>query len=223
MILLPSRARPHKLARFFEAYAETRASEPGLLMLEERDVDSYKEVKLPDTWATVVVPESLVAKKFNDAATIYAPNEDFYFICADDLVPITEGWDRKLKEYSCGYYVTYGNDLIQGHKIPTHPCVPGGWVRELGYLANPIVGHFYFDNMIRDVCEPNNLLRYCPDIILRHEHFTITGDFDQACHERGSTDNDRIIYEIWRDSQMRSDIDKAKMFAYRHEAEFRHA
>lgn len=223
MILLPSRARPHKLTRFLEAYHETGATEPGLLMLEERDVDAYSNVKLPDNWQMQVVPQSLAAKKFNDGAMIYAPNEDYYFVIGDDLIPLTREWDKKLRAASNGYFIVYGNDGIHGKNIATHPVVPGELVREVGYLANPLVGHFYFDIMWMDIGVPNKLLMYVDDVLFRHEHFTVTGDYDQACAERGSSENDRIIYDIWRETGYLIDVKKAEMFCKKFEADACHA
>lgn len=219
MILLPSRARPEKCARFMDAYRRTGAREPGLLMIEERDAKAYAGVSLPPGWTRCIVPQSLVSKKFNDAALHYAPNEDRYFICADDMVPETPEWDARLREAAGDYGIASANDGLVYDTIPAHPCVGGEFVRGVGYLANPRFGHFYWDNVLGDLATALGCWKYLPDVKMPHLHHSITGDRDTAWRERGWSGDDKKIYEAWRADGFNEDLEKLKTwFGWHHRA-----
>ncbi len=155
----------------------------------------------------MIVPQSLSIKKYNTAFNKY-PNEDCYLCLGDDNIPETPEWDVKLREEAGDYFVAYADDKLHGK--PSHPCMGGEFVRSLGYVLNPILGHFFADNVIEDIARPLGLLRFRDDIIIRHLHFTITGDYDQACKERGSPDIDELIYETWAKDQKQKDIERVK-------------
>lgn len=208
MILLPSRGRPRKLARFFEAYAATHATEPGIVMIEPQDRDPYSRVTLPDGWRLVEVPPSMVSKKFNDGALVYCPGERTYQVMADDCLPETEYWDQLLLEAAGTLSVAYGNDFIDPPPPCGHPCIGGDLVRALGFIAPPRFGHFYWDNALADIAAAlgKDYLRYLPHVVTRHLHWTLTGEYDETCRARGCSEDDQIIYERWRTHRMRDDV-----------------
>ena len=221
MILLPSRGRPSKLARYFEAYHATEAVEPGIVMIEARDEEAYADVALPEGWRKVTVPQSLVSKKFNDGAFVYAPNESRYFVMADDVVPETKHWDQILVEEAEDYKIAFGNDCINPPPPVGHPCIGGNLVRALGWLAHPAFGHFYWDNALRDIALGlgDEFLTYRPDIVMRHLHWTVTGEYDQACRERGDPSDDKRTYQSWKAGVMAEDIERVKCaFGFYHRA-----
>lgn len=219
MILLPSRGRPAKLARFFHAYDATEATEPGIVMIEARDADAYSVVEIPKGWAYVIVPESLVSQKFNDGAFLYAPNERHYQLMADDVVPETRGWDRILADAAGPAGVAWGDDCIDPPPPLGHPCIGGELVRALGWIAHPAFGHFYWDNLLADIVQDLGpcFYRYCPEVVTRHLHFTVTGDRD--VFERGSGDDDRVRYEAWQGESRAIDVERVKrVFGFYHRA-----
>jgi hypothetical protein len=175
-------------------------------MIEERDVDAYAGIELPAKWRKQIVPESLISKKFNDGALVYAPGEDCYMMCADDMVPETMGWDVTLKNACLPGFISHGDDLLSGSAMSTHFCVSGEVVRKLGYLANPKFGHFYWDNVLRDVGTDLGIFVAVPEVITRHLHWTVTGDFDQTCKERGSSADDEATYLLWRANDRAADV-----------------
>lgn len=210
MIILPSRRRPALCARFFQAYAATGAVEPGVLILERGDEAAYADVQRPPRWETWVVEPSGACKKFNDAATVYAPREDRYFICADDLVPETPEWDARLRAAAGACGVAFADDGIQRGAFPTHPCAGGDFVRALGYLFNPIVAHFYSDNMIGDIARALGVLTYLPEVRVTHRHFTNGGAWDETYASRGSSAADEAIYREWLRTVSGRDLDRVR-------------
>lgn len=209
MILLPSRGRPQKLKRFFDAYAATKATEPGLLMTEPRDREAYLSVELPANWRHVEVAPSLVGKKYNDGAFFYAPGEPRYFLMADDCVPETPEWDRALAHAAGSWKIAFGDNLMRPNPPIGHPCIGGELVRALGWIAHPAFGHFYWDNLLRDIAQDvGDTLVYVPEVITRHLHFTVTGDKD--VFERGHVGADQSLYEDWKLNGRAADVARVR-------------
>lgn len=177
-------------------------------MIEERDKTAYADVQIPANWNRVIVDESLVSKKFNDAAFTFVPGEDCYLIMADDCVPETEHWDTKLASAAGSSGIAYGNDMMEPAPPIGHPCLGGDLVRALGWIAAPEFGHFYWDNALRDIAQATGELHYLPNVITRHLHYTVTGDTD--VFERGHPINDKHVYANWKRTQMNADIDRVK-------------
>lgn len=209
MILLPSRGRPQKLARFIDAYVVTQSTDPGILMTEKRDRDLYAPIKLPDNWKHVEINPSLVGKKYNDGAFVYAPGESHYFLMADDCIPETIHWDRKLIEAAGATKIAYGDNIMRPNPPVGHPCIGGDFVRALGWIAHPAFGHFYWDNVLRDIANSlGDTLIYVPEVITKHLHFTVTGDKD--VFERGHPSFDQLTYEDWLVNGKESDVERVR-------------
>lgn len=205
MIVLPSRGRPTLCARFFAAYLKTGATEPGVLVIERREVGLYADVVRPPRWETWVVDPDTALRKVNAVARL-APNEDRYLICADDLTPETPEWDARLRAASGPDGVAYGHDGFQGGRIIAHPCIGGDFVRAAGHLLNPEPSHFYSDTMIGDVARALGVLRYLPDVAMTHRHFTNGGQWDATYAARGNPEADRTVYEAWRQHRFAGEV-----------------
>src|SRR6185369_12372824 len=90
----------------------------------------------------------------------------------DDHRPRTHGWDKAyldaLREMGTG--IVYGNDLLQGERLPTQVAMTSDIVRALGYMAPPKLVHLYFDNFWLDLGKAADCIRYLPDVVVEHMH-----------------------------------------------------
>lgn len=90
----------------------------------------------------------------------------------DDHCPRSVGFDAAyldaLREMGSG--LVYGNDLLQGERIPTQVAMTADIVRALGWMAPPVLHHLYVDNFWRDLGQHADCLRYLPDVIVEHRH-----------------------------------------------------
>jgi hypothetical protein len=88
----------------------------------------------------------------------------------DDHFPRTHGWDQAyldaLRELGTG--IVYGNDLLQGHRLPTQCAMTADIVRRWGYMALPTLRHMYVDNFWRDLGNAADCLRYLPEVVVEH-------------------------------------------------------
>lgn len=212
MILLPSRGRPHKLKRFFEAHTAMHGCRPGVVMIEPQDRDGYGKLTLPDGWRIVEVEPGMVSRKFNDGALKIAPGESSYQLMADDCVPETDRWDELLAESAGEYAIAYGNDCMDPPPPCGHPCIGGHLINALGWIAAPNFGHFWWDNVLADIGNAlgPEFFHYLPHVITRHLHWTLTGDYDNTCRARGCPEYDEMTYSRWCVHSKHADVERVK-------------
>jgi hypothetical protein len=99
-------------------------------------------------------------------------DRDVLVFLGDDHLPRTTGWDKALADALAGKpaAIAYGNDLLQGERIPTAVAMTASIPRVLGYMAPPALAHLYVDNVWRDWGEGLGSLTYLPDVIIEHLH-----------------------------------------------------
>ena len=192
MILLPSRGRPQLLQRFFQV---GKPSLKGIVILDEDDFHHYKKVTIPDFWDVIVLPRNCISYKCNKVFEMF-PNEEFYGITNDDVVPETEEWDLKLLYHAGKENFAYGDDGIN-HRWSTS-VMGGDLVRQLGWVLCPAVRHFYTDDAW-EILKEIGLGIFLPDIKVTHYHFSNgKAPVDKTYMERGIPEEDRVRYEDWK-------------------------
>lgn len=176
IVLLPTKGRPLSLKRFITRYHLTACVTPVLLIFDESDIKSgiYDNIGWhPACFKVMVVPEGTrIVKAFNEAF-LQNPDKDFYGIMADDVVAETDEWDKKLANACANDKLSYGDegiDRTETHNtkhFPTHPFIGGDLVRKWGFIAPPVLNHFYADNWWYDAAEQAPM----PDVKMTHYHF----------------------------------------------------
>jgi hypothetical protein len=151
MIILPTKNRPQNLKRFIHAYRTTEATEKVCLIINADDL-SYLDVSLPPSFfierAEATAARPGLGLLINEVFNKY-PDEEYYALMADDVVPETLHWDRILKDACLRCKgIAWGNDGIAGKRLSTHPFIYGNLVRQLGWICYPKLNHCYIDTCI---------------------------------------------------------------------------
>lgn len=185
VVIVPTRGRPESAHPLIEAFASTCTADTVLAFVVDDD-----DPRLPD-YQTQVVSGRAAGRKvalsrtasrtmveaLNAGAVMrvdeHAEKPLFAIgFMGDDHMPRTHGWDQAyldaLRELSTG--IVYGNDLLQGERIPTQVAMTADIVRALGHMAPPVLKHLYVDNYWKDLGERAGCLRYLPDVIVEHRH-----------------------------------------------------
>lgn len=198
MITLATYKRPHNLLRFIAAYGITEASEPVLVLVDEDD-DSYDRIVMPPTFRMERIPPGCTASKRANIQFERYPNEPYYAIMGDDVVPMTKHWDRKLKAAAGEWKIAYCADGIQNERLATHPFIGGELVRAQGFVEEPMMRDWYADNCRMDVGNALGLLVYLDDVEYDHQHHT-TGKslLDTTYLKQKNHEEDAYLYEVWR-------------------------
>jgi hypothetical protein len=180
IVIVPSRGRPAAAAELAAAFAEARSSARLVFAVDEDDPakNAYLDAltAYPATTVHFGPAPSTMVRALNVTAALYA-NEAFAIgFMGDDHRPRTLGWDQAyldaLRDLGTG--IVYGDDLLQGERIPTQVAMTADIVRALGHMAPPTLTHLYVDNYWRDLGSAAGCLRYLPDVVVEHLH-PITG------------------------------------------------
>lgn len=170
MIILPTKGRPQNLRRFIEAYKETGGTLPIWVIFDAADAYRYNDIETPNHWRRLSAPAgtnlggifNLIFKKY--------PNESYYAMAADDVIPETYGWDVIMADRCSPDMIVWGWDGIQNERLPVHPFIGGDLVRKLGWWAAPGLKHWFVDNVWKHVADSLECGVYLSDIKMTHHH-----------------------------------------------------
>jgi hypothetical protein len=176
VVIVPSRGRPEAAAHLATTFAETGATARLVFAVDEDDptATSYAAALGPYPATTIhygPAPSTMV-KALNTVAGLYANEAYAIGFMGDDHRPRTPGWDRlyidALRELGTG--IVYGDDLLQGERIPTQVAMTADIIRAVGYMAPPVLTHLYVDNYWHDLGQAAGCLRYLPEVVVEHLH-----------------------------------------------------
>lgn len=177
-VLVPSLGRPASMARLTKAWTATGAWEHATLMVivdadDPTHLQYFNHMPPNRGWRIVVADKwrPLVPKLNLEAMRVVNEYHSLAFM-GDDHVPRTEGWAARyveeLREMGTG--IVFGDDLLQGERLPTHWAMTSDIVRALGAMIPAPVEHLYSDNAILNVGRAAECLRYLPDVVVEHMH-----------------------------------------------------
>jgi hypothetical protein len=134
----------------------------------------------------------------------------------DDHRPRTKGWDSQLLDAlrEMGTGIVYGNDLLQGERLPTAPALTADIVKALGYMGPPTLHHLYVDNFWRDLGSAAGCLRYLSGVVVEHMHPAAGKVAWSEGHKRVNApeqyERDGKAYEAYRAGRFAADVAKVQ-------------
>lgn len=176
-VFVPSRERPKNAARLYGSFLATRRADSELIFVLDEDdptVDRYYWELRHGNARVVLVPRrrrgmvDAINHGFKSVELGYATG---FF--GDDCLIRTDAWDKIFLEHLRGlgpYGLVYGNDLLQGINIATHPIMTSNLPQTLGYMALPKLQHLCVDVVWMILAEKLGCLRYAPEVIIEHLH-----------------------------------------------------
>tara|TARA_R110000868_G_scaffold340880_1_gene601735 strand:+ start:12377 stop:14476 length:2100 start_codon:yes stop_codon:yes gene_type:complete len=202
MWILPSRGRPASLKRFFNAYHTTGANSCGVVCLDNDDttLDEYLKIELPTHWWLDIAAPIGLGVRCNAAFNKH-PEEPWYGLISDDVVPRTGRWDQILIHSAGNYGMAYGSDGLVNEAQFTHGVLGGDLVRELGWIILPGLQRLYGDNVLTAIGKEKGIMRYCPYVLLEHLHFSNGKSPMDKTYEKPEASEDRRIYKAWADGR----------------------
>lgn len=213
MWILAARSRPANCQRFIEAWQATKSSTPVYVRLDDCDPALNELLKLawPEEFTIVVGPREGLRAAMQEMF-VKNPNEPWYGLLADDLVPQTPYWDQQLIEQAGLCAISYPNDLGGKPKLPTHPVVGGNLARAVGWFGFPHAQHLFVDTAWRVIGERLKCLHRMEDVVAEHVHpFWNKSESDQVYAEsvkRSAGDRER--FNTWVENEVPGLIDRLK-------------
>lgn len=212
-VIVPTRGRPQNAARLQQAFADTDSLNAVPVFVVDAD-----DPELPGYFARMGVGEIAhvmvhdsdaagtgMTGALNHAASVLAYEYDVLGFMGDDHLPRTAGWDAHVLGALAGPgpAVVYGDDLLQGERLPTAAFLPSRLVRALGFMAPPVLRHLYVDNFWMELGERTGGLRYLPYVVIEHLHPAAgKAEMDEryaAVNDPASDDTDRRAWLDFRD------------------------
>lgn len=195
-----TRNRIKNCERFIEAWNSTGANSPVYVRLDDDDpaLEQLKLLPWPKSFQIHVGARARLGQSMQEMFVRY-PNEPWYGILADDVIPKTQHWDQRLIDAAGNNRVSCANEVHEKAIRICHPCVGGDLVRLVGCFAIPTVKHFGTDTLwesIHHCCDLNNKLH---DVVLEHAHFNFgQSELDQTYQEsQAIRREDKMAYKTW--------------------------
>lgn len=178
VVIVPSKGRPVAARELADAFSATCTADTRLVFAVDADDKTGGEYVGAGLDIHVCPAPSNMVKTLNFATVIFASYRQgaacppAIGFMGDDHRPRTSGWDAAyldaLRELGTG--IVYGDDLLQGEKLPTQVAMTSDIIRALGYMAPPTLTHMYVDNFWLDLGRRAGFLRYLPDVVVEHLH-----------------------------------------------------
>jgi hypothetical protein len=169
-LMVPTRNRVENALRLRKRFYETTSKTDIYFIVGTEDprLDEYLE-RIPEV---MVFPERGLVKALNFSARRLCYNYDALAFMGDDHLPRTSSWDisylENLSRLRVGF--CYGNDLLQGERIPTQVSMTSNIVKELGYFTPSCFTHLCCDLAWKDWGEGIDRLVYLDDVTIEHLH-----------------------------------------------------
>lgn len=175
IILVPTRGRPMNATQLLSAHEELSAASDLLFVIDANDPerDQYHFEVGQERCMTIDNNSRGMAYPINKAANAIAKQDkyDFFAFLGDDHRPRTAEWDLHLMAaMQRRPSMAYGNDLLQGKRLPTMITMTSDIVKALGGMVPPNMKHLYLDNFWKKLGEDLGSLTYLEDVIIEHMH-----------------------------------------------------
>ena len=217
IVLCPTRNRPERALELQESFEDTisKTNFTASLVFAVDNNDPKKNDYFSLVNNIVILNDNEtgnLTKATNYLAARFWDLDLIFGHVGDDHRFITPDWDIIIEQVLAQPGVAYGNDLIQGEKLPTAVFINSIIPRTLGWFALPACQHLNIDNAWKDIGNGIGRLTYLPDLIIKHEH--PAGNFipwDEDYLKVNTLANaDSYAYGNWVRNEYSSDISKIK-------------
>lgn len=218
IVIVPSRGRPHNIAELVECWRTTRACASLWVCVDDDDpeLEAYRALDLDWFGSLIVGPRQRLGGWLNLAGQIAAATgADVVGFMGDDHRPRTFNWDSEIVlATKPGDGVAYGNDMIQGERLPTAVFLAAEIVGTLGYMVPPGMVHLYLDDFWKLLGERLGTLRYLPEVVIEHCHPTAGTAPDDEHYARVNAPEiyagDRARFDEYCRTRLGADIAKLR-------------
>jgi glycosyltransferase involved in cell wall biosynthesis len=179
IVVVPSRGRPESVRELAEAFDATCTADTEIVVVIDGDDpsrDAYAEFQQkprpPRVRCVLTQATGNMVTALNVGAHYAAQSAVAVGFMGDDHRPRTHGWDSAYVEalWDLGPGIVYGDDMLQGKKLPTQCAMTADIVRALGYMSPPSLTHMYVDNFWLSLGQFADCIRYLPDVVVEHRH-----------------------------------------------------
>lgn len=208
LVMVPTRGRRAQCERLLESFGDTATCADLLFVLDPDDEDTYADVDWGDAAHAVLAPRGTLQDKLNHAAVACAGDYRVLMWCADDHVFRTQGWDKLMLAAlrDMGGHGWVYPDTRRRTDVPEIWMCSSDIVEALGWFFNPHLSHFCGDNSIAELGKRSGLIRWCPQAVVEHLHYSVCPEtvHDEVYRETEGAfgETDVRAFKEWQATQM---------------------
>ena len=211
LVIVPARGRRALAERLLESFDDT-ATFADITFITDPDDTSYEGMDWGPAIHGVLDPRGTVVEKLNHAAMACLDGYDAMMNVGDDCVFQTPGWDAlllKALDDMGGSGIVYPDDKRR-IDVPELWVASTDVVRALGYFANPLMGHYYVDNVWAELGKRAGMIRFVPEAVVEHLHHSVTpgAEHDEVYREPENKwgEHDLKAFHEYRSSQLANEV-----------------
>jgi hypothetical protein len=192
-VIVPSRGRPHNIARLRDAMDKTCRGNTHLVVGVDDDDPTLPDYRKHGD--EVIVRTGLKRRLVQWLNVLSLPRaNDYSFIghIGDDNVPRTDGWDVRIMESlerQAPVGFCFGDDLDPGRppgSLSIHIFMTSNVIRRLGYMGPPQIQHMYVDP-VWYAWGLATRIEFLPDVVLEHMHYTLGRSLRDESYEHSTS------------------------------------
>ena len=107
--------------------------------------------------------------------------------------------------------IAYGNDLMQGHNLPTTSVISREIPELLGWLQMPTLTHLFGDTVWLHLGIGAKCIYYAKDVIIEHCHYFNNKATQDAIYKRTNGkemyDHDVLAFLRWKHNQLPKEVE----------------
>lgn len=219
IIIVPSRGRPDNAKRLIDSWeARTQGKSDLMFVLDEDDCHPYFQLaNAPKVFFNVLLgPRKDLCEKTNiPIPELLKSNHKIFCSVGDDHLFLTPGWEDRIIEWQNEHKgICYCNDLLQYENLPTNVFIHRDIIEPLGYMAPPVLEHYFIDNYWKDLGLRLNNIKYFPDIIIEHKHWSNGKSQKDSTYAdvEAKFRQDQITWDAYRQTELANDVKKIQLW-----------
>ena len=222
LVIVPTRGRPQNIQAFYDSWVATTKDADLLFVVDEDDpllgTYQYRMQWMPRAMLLQAAPGLRMVGALNAAAKIMLPEHSYRFVgfMGDVHRCRTRGWDQTIR-IAIGdrqVAIAYGNDLLQGEKMPTAVVMTANIIGTLGYMAPSTMQHLCIDLVWKDWADALDCRIYLDDVVIEHMHpangKAVTDTGYQLANSPSQVKRDSDAYYSYLEGDFHTDVAKLK-------------
>lgn len=217
-IILPLRCgntnRSKRVYNFLQSWEEqTEGLSDIFIALDRDDYHNYIGLLSDERISGYIIVDEYISlmDKINRLTMPIVDLYKYVQFIGDDIVLKTK-WESEFISYLSSVKVgmTYGDDMINGINLATHPCLTSNLIKTIGFFGCPAVKHCYFDNYWHDIMLRIGNIKYFDNIKMEHFHPCVDKyEKDELFNMvEGFFEEDTKNYYSYMEKNMMKDLEK---------------
>jgi len=147
MFIVPTYKRPERLKNLIQAYIDTKATAPIHVVIQG-NAELYDGIEYPDTWTVEVLENNIGLVAATNLIFNKFPAEKWYGVICDDVMPITNEWDKLLLNLVTDWNIVTLKDTLNKNdwRMSGIPVIGGELIRCANFIFPPCNWHICGDD-----------------------------------------------------------------------------